>query len=75
MSVVPTDSIVADASPPERADSIMTLQTAVGFLLTAVTVQATPLAAAWLGWPAVLAIMGVGPALGVLAMRALRGTE
>lgn len=76
MMVVPDSalfsSLVADAAPPERAGSIMTIQNAIGFLLTAVTVQLTPLAAEWLGWPAVLAIMAVGPALGVLAMRALQ---
>lgn len=63
-------SLVADAAPPERAGSIMTLQNALGFLLTAVTVQVTPLAASFLGWPVVLALMAIGPALGVLAMRA-----
>ena len=64
-------ALVADYAPPERAGSLMTLQTSIGFALTAVTVQVTPLAAAAWGWPAVLAAMAVGPALGVLAMRAL----
>ena len=64
-------SLVADAAPPERVGSIMTLQTAIGFLLTAATVQLTPIAAEAFGWPVVLAIMAIGPALGVLAMRTL----
>lgn len=64
-------ALVADAAPPERAGSLMTLQTSIGFLLTAVTVQATPWVADAISWPWVLALMGVGPALGVLAMRAL----
>jgi MFS family permease len=64
-------SLVADAAPPERVGSIMTLQTAIGFLLTAATVQLTPVAASSFGWPFVLAIMAIGPALGVLAMRTL----
>jgi hypothetical protein len=64
-------ALVADYAPPERAGSLMTLQTAIGFALTAVTVQLTPLAAAAWGWPAVLAVMAIGPAAGVLAMRAL----
>ena len=75
LTVVPDSALfstlVADAAPPERVGSIMTIQTAIGFLLTAVTVQLTPIAAAALGWPVVLAIMAIGPALGVLAMRAL----
>jgi MFS family permease len=64
-------ALVADYAPPERAGSLMTLQTSIGFALTAVTVQVTPLAAAALGWPAVLAVMAIGPAAGVMAMRAL----
>ncbi len=64
-------SLVADAAPPERAGSIMTLQNALGFLLTAFTVQLVPIAAGWVGWPVVLALMAVGPILGVAAMRAL----
>lgn len=64
-------ALVADASPPERVGSLMTLQTAIGFLLTAVTVQVTPLAAAALGWPSVMVVMALGPVAGVLAMRAL----
>lgn len=68
-------SLVADAAPPERVGSIMTLQTAIGFLLTAATVQLTPIAAEAFGWPVVLAIMAIGPALGMLAMRALMRLE
>ncbi|MEM7745967.1 MAG: MFS transporter [Pseudomonadota bacterium] len=64
-------ALVADAAPPERAGSLMTLQTSIGFLLTAVTVQATPWMVDLVGWPAVMTFMGVGPVLGVLAMRAL----
>ncbi len=62
-------SMVADAAPPERAGSIMTLQNAIGFLLTSATVQMTPLLADWLGWAPVLALMALGPAVGVWAMR------
>ncbi|MEZ5810390.1 MAG: MFS transporter [Rhizobiaceae bacterium] len=65
-------ALVADASPPEQAGSLMTFQTALGFALTFVTVQVTPLAAETLGWPAVFAIMALGPALGIMAMMRLR---
>lgn len=61
-------ALVADASPPDMAGSLMTLQTALGFALTAVTVQATPLLANSLGWPIVLAGLAIGPAAGILAM-------
>ncbi|MEM6623738.1 MAG: MFS transporter [Pseudomonadota bacterium] len=64
-------ALVADAAPPERAGSLMTLQTSIGFLLTAITVQATPWLAGTFGWPLVLGAMGIGPVLGVVAMRTL----
>ncbi|MCB1745329.1 MAG: MFS transporter, partial [Gammaproteobacteria bacterium] len=38
-------ALVADASPPEIAGSLMTFQTALGFLLTFGTVQVTPVLA------------------------------
>lgn len=64
-------ALVADAAPPERAGSLLTLQTALGFTLTFFTVQATPSVAAALGWPATLALMALGPAVGIEAMRRL----
>jgi MFS family permease len=67
-------ALVADASPSDLAGSAMTLQTALGFALTAVTVQATPLLANELGWPAVLAGLALGPMVGIAAMlRLLKG--
>jgi MFS family permease len=76
IAVVPDSAqfsaLVADASPPHFAGSLMSLQTALGFSLTIVTVQVTPMAAAHFGWPIVLAAMALGPALGMVAMLPLR---
>jgi hypothetical protein len=47
-------------------------QTALGFSLTIVTVQVTPAVAAAIGWPALLAIMALGPFAGIAAMMRLR---
>lgn len=67
-------ALVADASPPDLAGSALTLQTALGFALTAVTVQATPLLAHQFGWPAILAGLALGPVVGIAAMmRLLKG--
>jgi MFS family permease len=75
-SVVPDSAqfsaLVADASPPALAGSFMTLQTALGFALTCVTVQVTPVLAGAVGWPWVLALLGAGPAFGIIAMLRLR---
>ncbi len=64
-------ALVADAAPPERAGSLLTLQTALGFTLTFATVQAAPRVAQALGWPATLALMALGPLAGVASMRRL----
>lgn len=75
LTVIPDSAqfsaLVADAAPPERAGSLLTFQTALGFLLTFFTVQATPSVAAALGWPATFAIMALGPIAGAEAMRRL----
>lgn len=64
-------ALVADAAPPDRAGSLMTFQTALGFTLTFFTVQVVPGVAASIGWPLTLALMAIGPAVGVDAMRRL----
>jgi len=65
-------ALVADASPPEYTGSLMTFQTALGFLLTFATVQLSPVVAHAIGWQWMLAILAVGPALGIFAMWPLR---
>lgn len=76
LAVIPDSAqfsaLVADHAPPDKAGSILTFQTAIGFALTFVTVQATPLVAASLGWPIVLAALALGPVFGILAMLPLR---
>ena len=65
-------ALVADYSPPAQAGSLLTFQTALGFALTIVTVQFTPLIAAQFGWPLLLAGLALGPAFGIAAMLRLR---
>jgi len=64
-------ALVADHAPPEWAGSLLTFQTALGFLLTVATVQLAPLAASVFGWQALLAGLALGPLFGVAAMRPL----
>lgn len=66
-------AMIADAAPPELAGSLMTMQTALGFALTIFTVQATPVVAGLIGWPAALALMALGPAMGLAALRPVLG--
>jgi len=74
LAVIPDSALysamVADAAPPEWAGSLMTLQTALGFLLTVLTVQGVPLLAGLAGWPLALAALALGPLGGSLALRA-----
>ena len=65
-------ALVADAAPAEQAGSLLALQTALGFTLTILTVQLTPVLAARFGWPPLLAVMALGPAYGIVAMLRLR---
>ena len=65
-------AVVSDLAPPDLSGSLLTLQTALGFLLTCITIQLAPIAAATFGWPATLATLAAGPAFGVAAMLRLR---
>lgn len=76
LSVVPDSAqfsaLVADVSPPQLAGSLLTLQTALGFTLTILTVQVTPLLVEFLGWPLVLGSLALGPVFGIFSMAKLR---
>lgn len=76
LSVIPDSpqfsALVADLAPAEVAGSLLTLQTALGFLLTAFTVQGAPLVAGAIGWPGTLALLALGPAFGIAVMLGVR---
>ena len=61
-------ALVADFSDADKSGSLMTLQTALGFALTTVTVQLSPWAAAQVGWPILMASLAIGPAAGIYSM-------
>jgi MFS family permease len=63
---------VSELAEPERVGSALALQTAIGFLLTAVSIQLLPLTQALIGWSGAFAILAIGPAVGVVAMLRLR---
>jgi MFS family permease len=66
-------AIVSEASEPAYVGTALTTQTALGFLLTAVSIRVI----AWIGttynWRWAAAAMAIGPALGALAMMRLTG--
>jgi MFS family permease len=53
----------------------LTTQTAVGFLLTVVTVQVVPIAADLLGWQYAFVLLAPGPVIGAVAMWALHPVQ
>ncbi len=63
---------VAELAPPERTGTLLTLQTAMGFALTVIMVQALPVWIGFVGWNWAFAPLAIGPAFGVWAMLRLR---
>jgi MFS family permease len=63
---------ITELADGEYVGTALTLQTAVGFLLTVGSIQATPVVAEAVGWRWAFAPLAVGPALGTLAMLRLR---
>ncbi|MBR8640555.1 MFS transporter [Streptomyces tuirus] len=75
-AAVIADSGVFSTALSEVADSryvgtALTAQTAIGFLLTVVTINLVPLTADAVGWRYAFLVLAPGPLLGALAMRAL----
>jgi MFS family permease len=75
--VVVADSAQFSAAVAELAEgpyvgTALTLQTAVGFLLTIGSIQLTPIVADWIGWRWAFAPLVVGPLVGTVAMLRLR---
>jgi len=58
---------------PEYIGTALTLQNSLGFFLTMVTIRLVPQVERWVGTRWSLAFLAIGPALGILAMLALRG--
>jgi len=63
---------VSELAPAAYVGTALTLQTSLGFLLTATTIYLVPRAAQLMGWRWSMSVLAIGPALGVWAMQALR---
>ena len=68
-------SAVSELAPPGTAGSALSLQTAVGFTLTSVTILAVGLLdpAGADGWRLAWLVLALGPVVGIVAMMRLRG--
>ncbi len=63
---------IAELADPARVGTMLTVQTALGFTLTLVTIQLLPDLVDALGWRHAFVPLAIGPALGVWAMARLR---
>lgn len=67
---------VSELAEPEYMGTMLTMQTALGFLLTIVTIRLLPPVVDLVGWRWAFAPLAIGPALGSLAMwRLMRSPE
>lgn len=64
-------TIISEVSDKSYVGTALTLQTAIGFLLTAFSIRAMAALAARYGWQVALACMAIGPLLGIWAMSGL----
>jgi hypothetical protein len=64
-------AIISEVAEKNYIGTALTLQTALGFLLTAFAIRSMAAIAGHVGWQWALASMAVGPLLGVWAMSGL----
>lgn len=64
-------AIISEVAEKRYMGTALTMQTALGFLLTALSIRATAALAAQYGWRWALASMAIGPLLGIWAMHGL----
>lgn len=69
-------AMVTESADDEVRGTALTLQTAVGFLLTLITIRGVPAIAEAVGWRWAFPVLSLGPVFGVVAMvRLARSTE
>jgi MFS family permease len=65
-------AVVTEVAPPDAVGTVLTLQTSLGFALSAISIQVTSVLAASVGWRVAYGMLAIGPILGILAMARLR---
>ena len=65
-------TMVTESVPPHAVGTALMLQTSLGFLLTAASIQLIPVAVDLVGWRWAFAVLAAGPALGIGSIRRLR---
>jgi MFS family permease len=65
-------TVLSETTDPRFVGTALTAQTAIGFLLTVVTIQFVPIVADLIGWQYAFLVLAPGPLIGAAAMSALR---
>jgi MFS family permease len=68
-------ALVSEHADPERVGTALTVQLAVGFCMTSITMWLVPMLHDAHGWGAALALLVPGPVVGAIAMRRLEAME
>lgn len=68
-------AIVSEVSDPDYVGTALTMQTALGFLLTAFSIRAISWIGTNYGWRWAAASMAIGPVLGIVAMMGLTSNK
>jgi MFS family permease len=63
--------LVTESVPPHAVGTALTVQTSLGFLLTMVSIQLIPPLQQLVGWRWAFAVLALGPAVGIAAIRVL----
>jgi MFS family permease len=65
-------ALVTEVAPPHAVGTALTLQTSLGFLLTALSIWLTIALSARYDWRVAFGMLAVGPVLGIVAMKRLQ---
>ena len=68
-------AIITEVAPPDAVGTALTLQTSLGFALSAVSIQVTSVLAASAGWHVAYGMLTIGPVLGIISMARLRAVR
>jgi MFS family permease len=66
---------LSETTDPRFVGTALTAQTAIGFLLTVVTIQFVPIVANLIGWQYAFLLLAPGPLIGAVAMSALHAPQ
>ncbi len=68
-------AMITETVPAHAVGTALTLQVSLGFLLTMASIQLVPVMVDLVGWRWGFAVLALGPALGIAAIRRMRGVS